>query len=233
MQQTLESLLGTPWIYALIALSVLLDVFLPVLPSGVLVIAAATAVAGTTAAESAHLPHLPQLLALMLCAASASVLGDLLVYRMAWRGRGRLHRALARSRRLTAAQERLGHALSRGGGGLVILARFAPAGRSVVSLTAGAAHRRAKDFVPWSALAGLTWATYSVGLGWFGSRWLDATWLGAAVSMLALFAAGSLAACVIRRTPAKAASVPAPATEPAVPPTSTAAGSAGVRHGAR
>lgn len=235
MQQSLESLLGTPWIYALIALSVLLDIWLPVLPSGVLVIAAATAVAGTTAAgataagsaaeataaEAARLPHLPQLLALVLCAAVASVLGDLLVYRLAWRGGSWIDRTLARSRRLRAAQERLGHALVKGGGALVVLARFAPAGRSVVSLTAGAAHRRAKEFVPWSALAGLTWAAYSVGLGWFGSQWLGATWVGAAVSVLALFAAGSLAAYVIRRTPAAEVRIPAPAG----PTTSSAAAS--------
>ncbi|WP_425470993.1 DedA family protein [Streptomyces armeniacus] len=202
------SVIGTPWIYALIALSVLLDVFLPVLPSGVLVIAAATAVAGTTAAEAAQsATHFPEMLLLVLCAAAASVLGDLAVYRLAWRGGARLDRAIARSRKLTTAQEHLGHALVRGGGALVVLARFAPAGRSVVSLTAGAAHRRAKDFVPWSALAGLTWAAYTVSLGYLGSRWLDTAWVGTAISVLALFAAGSLAAFVIRRKPAPA---PAP-----------------------
>ncbi|AXK34916.1 hypothetical protein DVA86_21990 [Streptomyces armeniacus] len=208
MPEALGSVIGTPWIYALIALSVLLDVFLPVLPSGVLVIAAATAVAGTTAAEAAQsATHFPEMLLLVLCAAAASVLGDLAVYRLAWRGGARLDRAIARSRKLTTAQEHLGHALVRGGGALVVLARFAPAGRSVVSLTAGAAHRRAKDFVPWSALAGLTWAAYTVSLGYLGSRWLDTAWVGTAISVLALFAAGSLAAFVIRRKPAPA---PAP-----------------------
>ncbi len=74
----------------------------------------------------------------MLCAACASVLGDLAAWRLAWRGGDRFDRAVARSRRLTTAQEQLGRALSQGGGALVVLARFAPAGRSVVSLTAGA-----------------------------------------------------------------------------------------------
>ena len=115
------SLVGSPWIYAVVALSVLLDVFLPVLPSGVLVITAATAAAASTAA------YVPDILVLTLCAATASVLGDLVAYRLAWRGGARLDRALARSRRLRAAQERLGAALARGGGGLVVLARFAPA----------------------------------------------------------------------------------------------------------
>jgi membrane protein DedA with SNARE-associated domain len=136
---------------------------------------------------------------LILAAATASVLGDLVAYRLAWRGGARLDRAIARSRRLTTAQERLGDALARGGGALVVLARFAPAGRSVVSFCAGAAHRRARDFVPWSALAGLSWAAYSVALGYYGAQWLGATWLATAVSFAALFAAGAAAGYLMRR----------------------------------
>ncbi|MBO0518025.1 hypothetical protein J0695_40840, partial [Streptomyces beijiangensis] len=68
-----------------------------------------------------------------------------------------------------------------------------------VSLGAGAAHRKAKEFLPWSALAGVAWAIYSVGLGYFGGQWLGASWLGTAVSVLALFGAGSVAALLMRR----------------------------------
>lgn len=211
MLESVGALIGSPWIYVVVALSVLLDVFLPVLPSGVLVITAATAAAaGTTgvAADAAgaacHVTEVPSLLALLLCAATASVLGDLAAYRLARVGGERLDRAIARSRRLTSAQERLGAALSRGGGVLVVIARFAPAGRSVVSLGAGASHRKVKEFLPWSAVAGLAWAGYSVGLGYFGAQWLGASWLGTAVSVLALFVAGSFAALLMRR-PAEAA----------------------------
>ncbi|MGW0701243.1 DedA family protein [Streptomyces sp. NPDC002867] len=204
MLESVGSLTGSPWIYAVVALSVLLDVFLPVLPSGVLVITAATAAAAGSTATVADAAgqvqrEVPSLLVLVLCAATASVLGDLVAYRLAWRGGDRFDRAIARSRRLTRAQERLGAALSRGGGALVVIARFAPAGRSVVSLGAGAARRTVREFLPWSALAGLAWAGYSVGLGYFGGQWLGASWVGAAVSVLALFAAGSVAAYVMRR----------------------------------
>ncbi|MBL1287867.1 DedA family protein [Streptomyces sp. NPDC057067] len=212
MLESVGALTGSPWIYAVVALSVLLDVFLPVLPSGVLVITAATAAAASTttvtAAAGEATRHVPSLLVLTLCAATASVLGDLVAYRLAWRGGERLDRAIARSRRLTSAQERLGAALSRGGGALVVVARFAPAGRSVVSLGAGAAHRKVKEFLPWSAVAGVAWAVYSVGLGYFGGQWLGAGWLGTAVSVLALFLAGALAAVVVRR-PAHASEAPA------------------------
>ncbi|MEV4915768.1 VTT domain-containing protein [Streptomyces tirandamycinicus] len=215
MFEAVGLLLGSPWIYAVVALSVLLDVFLPVLPSGVLVITAATAAAagttaaagqgavtGTTAFASAAIQasgDAPSVPALLLCAATASVLGDLVAYRLARRGGERLDRAIARSRRLVAARERLGAALSRGGGLLVVIARFAPAGRSVVSLGAGAAHRKVREFLPWSALAAVAWAGYSVGLGWFGGQWLGATWVGVAVSVAALFGAGFVAAYVMRR----------------------------------
>ncbi|MFH9762772.1 DedA family protein [Streptomyces anulatus] len=231
MLESVGALTSSPWIYAVVALSVLLDVFLPLLPSGVLVITAATAAAaGTTTVSGAGEGtggQVPSLVVLILCAASASVLGDLVAYRLAWRGGDRLDRAIARSRRLTSAQERLGAALSRGGGALVIIARFAPAGRSVVSLGAGAAHRRKRDFLPWSALAGLAWAGYSVGLGYFGGRWLGSTWFGTAVSVLALFVAGALAAFVVKRPATRTATTAeAEATETAPAAAAAAAATA-------
>jgi membrane protein DedA with SNARE-associated domain len=198
--ENVGALAAGPWIYAAVVVSVLLDVFVPVLPSGVLVITAGTAAAAGSGAAAGQVPHnVPDLMVLILAAATASVLGDLVAYRLAWRGGARLDRAIARSRRLTTAQERLGDALARGGGALVVLARFAPAGRSVVSFCAGAAHRRARDFVPWSALAGLSWAAYSVALGYYGAQWLGATWLATAVSFAALFAAGAAAGYLMRR----------------------------------
>ncbi|MFF5702961.1 DedA family protein [Streptomyces sp. NPDC012794] len=202
MLETLGSLTTSPWIYAVVAVSVVLDVFLPVLPSGMLVITAAAAAATGSPAQA------PDIRLLLVVAATASVLGDTAAYRLARRGGDRLDRAIARSRRLTRAQERLGTALARGGGALVVIARFAPAGRSVVSLGAGRTRRKASEFLPWSVLAGISWASYSVSLGYFGTQWLGTAWLGTAVSLAALFAAGSLAAYLVRRRPSPS---PAPA----------------------
>ncbi|MEK2475668.1 DedA family protein [Streptomyces noursei] len=204
MVESLGSLSGTPWVYVIVGLSVVLDVFVPILPSGILVITAATTAAGSgTTADVAATVHsgnqLAEMASLVLCAATASVLGDLVAYRLAWRGGDRFDRAISRSRRLAAAQQRLGAALTRGGGGIVVLARFAPAGRSVVSLGAGVAHRAAREFLPWSALAGLVWAAYSVSLGYFGGHWLGASWVSTALSVLALFIAGSVAVYLVRR----------------------------------
>ncbi|APU40128.1 MULTISPECIES: DedA family protein [unclassified Streptomyces] len=213
MFETLGSLTASPWIYALVAVSVVLDVFLPVLPSGVLVItaaAAAAAAAGTAGPVPVRVPEqVPDILLLLVIATTASVLGDMAAFRLARNGGARLDRAIARSRRLTRAQERLGAALARGGGALVVIARFAPAGRSVVSLGAGKTQRKAAEFLPWSVLAGMAWAGYSVALGYFGTQWLGTQWLGTAVSIVALFAAGALAAFLVRRPPPAASGSPA------------------------
>ncbi|WP_405580992.1 DedA family protein [Streptomyces sp. NBC_01190] len=193
MLHGMGSLFDWPWIYLVVALSVLLDVFVPVLPSGVLVISAATA--GSSGAGDG----LVDVFALLGCAATASCLGDVLAYRLAWRGGDWFDRRLANSRKLASAHERLGQVLVGGGGAFVVLARFAPAGRSLVSLGAGAARRRPGEFLPWSALAGVCWATYSVGLGWIGGKWLGASWLGTAMSVAALLGAGAFAAYIFRR----------------------------------
>ncbi|GHI89889.1 DedA family protein [Streptomyces xanthophaeus] len=209
MLETLGSLTTSPWIYAVVAVSVVLDVFLPVLPSGVLVITAAAAAAAAGAAGPVPVPtQVPDILALLVIATTASVLGDMAAYRLGRRGGARLDRAIARSRRLTRAHERLGTALARGGGALVVIARFAPAGRSVVSLGAGKTHRKVKEFLPWSVLAGMAWAGYSVALGYFGTQWLGTQWLGTSVSLVALFAAGALAAFLVRRPLPAAAATP-------------------------
>lgn len=213
MFETLGSLTASPWIYAVVAVSVVLDVFLPVLPSGVLVITAAAAAAAAGAAGPVPVPvtaQVPDILALLVIATTSSVLGDMAAFRLARHGGARLDRAIARSRRLTRAHERLGTALARGGGALVVIARFAPAGRSVVSLGAGKTHRKVREFLPWSVLAGMAWAGYSVALGYFGTQWLGTQWLGTAVSLVALFAGGALAAYLVRRPyPARAAAAPA------------------------
>ncbi|SHL06928.1 DedA family protein [Actinacidiphila paucisporea] len=193
MLQGLGSLFEWPWIYVLVAVSVLLDVFVPVLPSGVLVVSAATA--GSSGTSDGTL----DVLALLGCAAVASCLGDLIAYRVAFRGGEWFDRRIASSRRMSAAHDRLGQVLASGGGALVVLARFAPAGRSVVSLGAGTARRSPREFLPWSALAGVCWATYSVGLGWIGGEWLGASWLGTLMSFVALVGAGAFAAYVFRR----------------------------------
>lgn len=217
MFDQLGSLLSSPWVYALVGASILLDVFLPVLPSGALLIAAATAGSAGQAFEMAEIGLL------LLCAAAASCLGDFAAYRLAWRGGDWMARRMERSRKLSAAQQRLGEVVQNGGGRLVVMARFAPAGRSVVSMAAGAAHRTVSEFLPWSALAGVAWAGYSVGIGYLGGQWFGASWFTVAASFTALLGVSALAARAFRRerrpsATAEAVTVPLPIPTPGPSP---------------
>ncbi|MEV6057612.1 VTT domain-containing protein [Streptomyces sp. NPDC052107] len=191
----MSSLIGSPWAFAIVALSVLLDVFLPVLPSGVLLISAATA--QTTGHNAQH--GVRDVVELLFCAAVASCLGDLAAYRLAWHSGPWFQRRMRRTRRWAVGQERIEEALAGGGGSLVLIARFAPAGRSVMAIGAGAARRRAAEFLPWSALAGMVWAASGVSLGYLGGQWLGATWLATGVSVAAFFGAGLLTTVAFRR----------------------------------
>ncbi|NDZ91719.1 hypothetical protein G3I23_40390, partial [Streptomyces sp. SID10115] len=93
MLEIVGALTGSPWIYAVVALSVLFDVFVPVLPSGVIVIMSATAAAAAGTGAAGQVPHaVPDIMMLTLCAATASVLGDMVAFRLAWRGGERLDR---------------------------------------------------------------------------------------------------------------------------------------------
>ena len=219
MLESLGPLASSPWIYAVVALSVLLDVFVPVLPSGVIVVTAATATAAgsTTVANAAdrvshvaRVPHeVPSLLILTLCATTASVLGDLCAFRLA---RVRQRQTRPGPHPLTPAHHRAREPGQGAHGGRWPPGRhraLRPRRAIRVSLGAGASQRKVKDFLPWSALAALAWTAYSVGLGYFGGQWLGASWFGTALSVVALFGAGAIAAYVVRRPGGRKVAVPA------------------------
>ncbi|WP_317642350.1 DedA family protein [Bombiscardovia apis] len=60
-----------------------------------------------------------------------------------------------------------------GGGFFTIASRFVPSGRTVINLTAGAAHYPLSCYLPLSALAGLLWSIYMWTLGYLAAGWLS------------------------------------------------------------
>ncbi|MEV6205943.1 VTT domain-containing protein [Kitasatospora sp. NPDC051914] len=187
------AVLGPSWICALALCAVLGDAFLPFLPSGTLVI---LAVLRTSEVDGA-----PLLLGLGV--AVASFLGDLLLLRLARRGAPAVHRRLARrpalARSVERAQESLAQRTSRAAAAIVIIARFVPAGRTVIDLAVGHSNSSSRGFLRWSALAAVVWAAYIVSLGWLNSHWFDTAWLSLAVSCTAATLISSAIARVVRR----------------------------------
>ncbi|MEV6972364.1 hypothetical protein [Kitasatospora sp. NPDC093806] len=190
----IATLVGSSWICALALCAVLGDAFLPFIPSGTLVILAVL--------KTAQIEGAPFMLALGV--AMASFLGDLLLLRLARRGAPMLRRRLEHRPKLAASVERVQQALdgrtTRAAAAMVVVARFVPAGRTVLDLAIGhspAAHPY--RFLRWSALAAMIWAAYIVTLGWLNSHWFDTAWLSLAVSCTAATVVSTAIARIVRR----------------------------------
>ncbi|WP_371497228.1 hypothetical protein OG871_14750 [Kitasatospora sp. NBC_00374] len=186
------AVIGSSWICALALCAVLGDAFLPFIPSGSLVI---LAVLRTSQVDGA-----PLLLAAGV--AVASFLGDLLLLNLARRGAPAVQRRLEHRPKLAASVERMQRSFagrsSRTAAAIVIIARFVPAGRTVLDLAVGHSPDRS-GFLRWSAVAALLWAAYIVSLGWLNSHWFDTAWLSLAVSCAAATAVSTVVARWARR----------------------------------
>ncbi|MCG6496248.1 DedA family protein [Kitasatospora sp. A2-31] len=189
----IATVIGSSWICALALCAVLGDAFLPFIPSGTLVILAVLKTSQTSGA--------PVLLGLGV--ALASFLGDLLLLRLARRGAPSVQRRLEHRPKLAASVARVQQALNERTTGaaaaMVVVARFVPAGRTVLDLAIGHSPGHPHRFLRWSAVAALVWAAYIVTLGWLNSHWFDTAWLSLAVSCTAATAVSTAIARIVRR----------------------------------
>ncbi|MER5355918.1 VTT domain-containing protein [Kitasatospora sp. NPDC002551] len=189
----IATLVGSSWICALALCAVLGDAFLPFLPSGTLVILAVL--------KTAQIDGAPVLLGLGV--ATASFLGDLLLLRLARRGAPMVNRRLEHRPKLAASVARVQQALdertTRAAAAMVVIARFVPAGRTILDLAIGHSPAHPHRFLRWSALAAMIWAAYIVTLGWLNSHWFETAWLSLAVSCTAATVVSTAIARVVRR----------------------------------
>jgi membrane protein DedA with SNARE-associated domain len=175
------------WAYAVVFLLALLDAILPVVPSETAVITA-----GVVAA-SGHL-------SLPLIGAAATVgamAGDNTAYLIGRRfgaaATGRFFRSEKARQRLSWAQRQL----TERGGQLILVGRFIPGGRTVVTLSAGTLHFPWRRFFPLDAVAALVWALYAGLLGYFGGRAFEnAAWKGLLLALGTGFAIAGLVEAV-------------------------------------
>jgi membrane protein DedA with SNARE-associated domain len=150
---------GSPWTYAFIIAIAALDVLIPILPSETSVI-----LAGVLASTGDL-----QLALVVLVAASGAIIGDNVAY---WIGRAsetRVSGWLLRGRR-GKGLEWTQRQLADRGGYLIVVARFVPAGRTLVTLACGITRFEVRRFLRWDVTAGVLWAVYAAGLGYLGGR---------------------------------------------------------------
>jgi len=167
------------WAYAILFVLALLDAILPIVPSETSVITA-----GVVAAQGGLSIPL-----VILFAAAGAFAGDNIAY---WIGRRFGARATDRFFSSEQAQKRVEWAhgqVQRRGGELIVIARFIPAGRTVVTISAGTLEYPYRKFLLFDVIAAAIWASYAGLLGYFGGHAFEnQPWKGLLLAFAIAFA---------------------------------------------
>ena len=154
-----EYVSGSPWTYLFLFVICALDAIIPLVPSETSVI-----LAGVLASTG----DLVLVLVIAISAAGA-ITGDNVSY---WIGRKVGHRFVDRffkgERRKQV--EWAHRQVQERGGYLIVIGRFIPGGRIVVTLSCGMLEMPWRRFIAFDVVAGLVWATYAAMLGYVGGR---------------------------------------------------------------
>jgi len=167
------------WAYAILFVLALLDAIIPIVPSETSVITA-----GVVASQGDL--SLPMVI---LFAAAGAFAGDNIAY---WLGKRFGQRITDRFFTSEKSQQRVEWAhrqVEERGGELIVIARFIPGGRTVVTLSAGTLEYPYRKFVLFDAIAASTWGSYAALLGYFGgSAFEDQPWKGLLLAFAIAFA---------------------------------------------
>jgi membrane-associated protein len=193
VEQLVETLADSPWVYVVLSLSIAGSAVLPPLPSdSVLVTAMGLAATGELALG-------------WVCVATTAAgwVGDQLAY-----GVGRLLQDPARRRAGRAARAEAalgwleGHARAWGPG-LVVVGRFVPGGTTAVGLSAGVLGYPWRRFASLAAVGALLWTGYGAVVGYVGASVFPGNlWAGLALGLAVVLVAGPVFhLAVTRRRP--------------------------------
>jgi membrane-associated protein len=163
----------------IVALLAYLDALVPVVPSETSVITAG--VVASTGDLSLAL--------VVAAAASGAFLGDNTAYFIGHRFGTRINDRFFSSEKNRKRIEWAQRQVNERGGELIVIARFIPGGRTVVTLSAGTLGYPWRRFVLFDAAAALGWALYAALLGYFGGHAFEkAPWKGLLLALGIAFA---------------------------------------------
>jgi len=167
------------WAYAILFVLALLDAILPIVPSETSVITA-----GVVAAQGGL--SLPLVI---LFAAAGAFAGDNIAYWIGHRYGARVTDRFFSSEKAQGRVEWAHTQVQRRGGELIVIARFIPAGRTVVTLSAGTLAYPYRKFILFDAIAAAIWASYAGLLGYFGGQAFEhQPWKGLLLAFAIAFA---------------------------------------------
>ncbi len=167
-----------------------LDAVLPVLPSETAIVALGVATAGSFD---------PRLVLLVILAACGAVVGDNVCFFVGRYFGPWVDRRFFASERGARSRSWAQKTLDRFGARLIIVCRFIPGGRTVVTFTCGAVDYPWRRFFPVTVLSGVIWASYAFAIGRIGgTTFASKPWLGLVVALGLAFVV-SLTVEIVRR----------------------------------
>ncbi|RKN05499.1 DedA family protein [Streptomyces radicis] len=177
--EAIEGFVATPWVYVALFAVAKLDGFFPVVPSETLVVTL-----GVFAAADGGPNGNPNLFLIIAVAALGAFTGDHISYYIGRKSGTRIYSRLKQGSRTQRAYDQVGEMLKKRGGVVLIIARYIPGGRTAATLTTGATKYPLKYFSRYDAIAALSWAVYSAGIGYIGgTAFEDNPLLGVAVGL--------------------------------------------------
>ena len=182
MQELVDVVTASSWVYALIAAVAAVDAFFPLVPSEATVIAAASLAAGGELSFAT----------VLVAGACGAIVGDNTTYLAGRAAQGLLRRRLDRSSKRRERIERAEAGLRHRAGTIIVVSRFLPGGRTLTMLSAGIAGLGWRRFAAYDVAAGVFWAGYAGAIGWVGGRTFADRPLHGLVLALALAAALTL-----------------------------------------
>lgn len=167
------------WAYAILFVLALLDAIVPVVPSETSVITA-----GVVASQGDL--SLPMVI---LFAAAGAFAGDNIAYWIGHRYGTRVNDRFFTSEKAQGRVEWAHRQVQERGGELIVIARFIPGGRTVVTLSAGTLQYPYRKFILFDAIAASIWASYAALLGYFGGQAFEhQPWKGLLLAFAIAFA---------------------------------------------
>jgi membrane-associated protein len=167
------------WAYAILFVLALRDAIVPIVPSETSVITA-----GVVASQGdLSLPLV------ILFAAADAFAGDNIAYWIGHRYGTRVNDRFFTSEKARGRVEWAHRQVQERGGELIVIARFIPGGRTVVTLSAGTLEYPYPKFILFDAIAASIWASYAALLGYFGgSAFESQPWKGLLLAFAIAFA---------------------------------------------
>ena len=167
------------WAYAILFVLAFLDALVPIVPSETSVITAGV----VASAGDLSLPLV------ILFAAAGAFAGDNTSYFVGARYGTRINERFFQSEKAKGRIAWAQRQVQERGGELIVIARFIPGGRTVVTLSAGTLGYPWRRFVVFDAIAASIWAIYAALLGYIGGHaFEEQPWKGLLLAFAIAFA---------------------------------------------